>query len=56
MIEVPGYLAQQLEKEAAEKKPAKNKKDVSRETSVESMYVEPKSKVFRPPQRLTRPS
>ena len=48
MIEVPGYLAKQLEKEAAEKKPKKSEEDVSRETSVDSMYVEPKSKVLDP--------
>ena len=48
MIEVPGYLAKQLEKEAAEKKSKKSKEDVSRETSVDSMYVEPKSKVLDP--------
>lgn len=49
MIEVPGYLADQLDKEAAE---AAKKEDVSRETSTESdvekMYVDPKERVLDP--------
>ena len=44
MIEVPGYLADQLDKEAAEAK--KKEEDVSRETTdkegVDKMYVDPK--------------
>lgn len=50
MIEVPGYLADQLDKEAAEA--AKKKEDVSRETpaesDVEKMYVDPKERVLDP--------
>jgi co-chaperonin GroES (HSP10) len=50
MIEVPGYLADQLDKEAAEA--AKKKEDVSRETSegsdVDKMYVDPKERVLDP--------
>ena len=49
MIEVPGYLADQLDKEAAE---AKEKEDVSRETTdkegVDKMYVDPKDRVLDP--------
>lgn len=49
MIEVPGYLAKELEKEAAQKAEEAAKEDVSRETSaVEEMYVEPKERVLDP--------
>jgi hypothetical protein len=49
MIEVPGYLADQLDKEAEE---AKQKEEVSRETTekegVDKMYVDPKDRVLDP--------
>jgi co-chaperonin GroES (HSP10) len=50
MIEVPGYLADQLDKEAAEAK--KKEEDVSRETfeegGVDDLYVEPAERVLDP--------
>ena len=50
MIEVPGYLADQLDKEAAEVK--KKEEDVSRETSeeggVDDLYVDPAERVLDP--------
>lgn len=50
MIEVPGYLADQLEKEAEEAK--KKEEDVSRGTTdkegVDKMYVDPKDRVLDP--------
>lgn len=50
MIEVPGYLADQLDKEAAEAK--KKEEDVSRETSeeggVDDLYVNPAERVLDP--------
>jgi len=49
MIEVPGYLAKELEKEAAQKAAEAAKENVPRETSaVEDMYVEPKARVLDP--------
>ena len=49
MIEVPGYLADQLDKEAEE---AKQKEEVSRETTekegVDKIYVNPKDRVLDP--------
>ena len=49
MIEVPGYLVDQLDKEAEE---AKQKEEVSRETTekegVDKMYVDPKDRVLDP--------
>tara|TARA_R100001460_G_scaffold41521_10_gene77296 strand:+ start:7634 stop:8134 length:501 start_codon:yes stop_codon:yes gene_type:complete len=49
MIEVPGYLADQLDKEAEE---TKQKEEVSRETTekegVDKMYVDPKARVLDP--------
>jgi co-chaperonin GroES (HSP10) len=50
MIEVPGYLADQLDKEAEEAK--KTEEEVSRETAdtegVDSIYVDPQDRVLDP--------